>query len=95
MPAVILSLPVAQAATQLKALSDNFRALAYDEIVPAVAAILGRLRAADALEATRDFGLRSPRTRKECIAAVARAIAERLESWQRIERIGSASPFTF
>lgn len=95
MKAVILSLPVARAAQQLEALSESFRTLEYGDIPAAVANILGRLSAGDAIAATRRYGLSVPRSRKECIEAVTRAIAERKESWDRTASIGSRTPFTF
>jgi hypothetical protein len=89
----IIRLCVRRAAQQLEELSEGFRTLAYADIEPAVAAILGDLPAADAVGATRRYGLSVPRSRRECIEHVTRSILERKESWQRCESIGGSSPF--
>jgi hypothetical protein len=94
MPAVIRTTTVARAVQQLEELSESFRTLDYAEIEPRVRSILGALPAADAVAATRRYGLASPRTKRECIEAVARCISRRKESWDRIQGIGGASPFT-
>jgi hypothetical protein len=94
MPAVTRTTTVARAARELLEVYERFREVEYQQIQPIVFGVLGDLSAADAVRVTREFGLRVPRTRRECIEAITRAISERKESWDRVEHIGGASPFT-
>ncbi len=72
-------------ALALKLVSDRFRELSYEEIEAHVAAIMGKLTAAEAVAVARSYGLRMPRTRAAAIRDVTQAIFERKESWERIQ----------
>jgi hypothetical protein len=93
MPAVAnITTPAAPAASSLRQLAGGVQALTYQQIGPAVDAILGPLSPADAIAAAREFGISTAKSRAEAIRLATARLTDLKASIDRTAEIDRPAP---